>query len=108
VIAAFAVMTLSFAALGILLGSLMPTARAAQGLGVLLFFVFMMLGGAGPPREVLPAAMGRIGDVLPMTHAARLVRDPWLTETWDWGALAVMVGILVASAALTAWRWRAE
>lgn len=54
----------------------MPTARAAQGLGVILFFVFMMLGGAGPPAEVLPDAMRRLGDVIPMTYAARALREP--------------------------------
>src|SRR5829696_1771815 len=56
VAAGFVLVTLAFAALGVLL----PTARAAQGLGVLLFFVFLMLGGAGPPREVLPRALGYI------------------------------------------------
>jgi len=64
-IAAFLLVAVAFGALGALLGFVLPTARAAQGLGVLLFFVFMMLGGAGPPREVLPMAMARISDAIP-------------------------------------------
>jgi ABC-2 type transport system permease protein len=101
---AFALVTVAFAALGALLGSVMPTARAAQGVGVLLFFVFMMLGGAGPPREVLPDALRLIGDGLPLTYAANLLRGPWLGEDVDWTAATVMTAVLAASAALTWWR----
>lgn len=98
----------AFAALGVLLGLVLPTARTAQGLGVLLFFVFMMLGGAGPPREVLPAALRRLGDLLPVTYAGDLLRGPWLDRGWDQRAALVTVGVLVVSLALTAWRVRAE
>jgi ABC-2 type transport system permease protein len=103
---AFVLVTAAFAALGALLGSVLPTARAAQGLGVLLFFVFMMLGGAGPPREVLPEAMRHVSDAIPLTYAARLLRGPWLGDGLDLGAAGVMGGLLVASAALTWWRLR--
>jgi ABC-2 type transport system permease protein len=108
VIAGLTLITVAFAALGALLGSVLPTARAAQGLGVLLFFVFMMLGGAGPPREVLPDAMATVADGVPLTHAGRLIRGPWLGGAWDGGAVLVMTGILVVSTALAAWRVRAQ
>jgi ABC-2 type transport system permease protein len=103
-----ALVVAAFAALGLLLGLLLPTARAAQGLGVLLFFVFMMLGGGGPPREVLPVALQRVGDLLPVTYAGDLLRGPWLDRGWDLTALAVMGGLLVVSLALAAWRVRTE
>jgi ABC-2 type transport system permease protein len=103
---AFALVTVAFAALGALLGSVMPTARSAQGVGVLVFFVFMMLGGAGPPREVLPDALRLIGDALPLTYAASLLRGPWLGNDVDWTAATVMIGMLAVSAALTWWRLR--
>ena len=106
VLGAFLLATLAFAALGAVLGLLLPTARAAQGLGVLLFFVFLMLGGAGPPREVLPATMARLGDVVPLTYAARLMRGPWQGLGWDRGALVVVVGLLVACVVGVAWRVR--
>ena len=43
----------AFAAVGVLLGAVMPSPRAAQGAGVLLFIVMLMLSGTGPPREVM-------------------------------------------------------
>lgn len=39
----------AFISIGITLGMALPTARSAQGLGMLLFFPFFLLGGAGPP-----------------------------------------------------------
>ena len=50
---AFIVSLLCFAALGILLGAIFKTARAAQGVGFVLFFLMLFLSGAGPPPEVL-------------------------------------------------------
>jgi ABC-2 type transport system permease protein len=106
VLGAFLLVSLAFASLGALLGLALPSARAAQGLGVLLFFIFLMLGGAGPPREVLPSAMLRLSDLTPLTYAARLLRAPWLGAPWDVTATAVMAGLLIGSAALTSWRLR--
>ena len=54
---AFIISGLAFAALGVLLGAVLPNARSAQALGVLLWFVMLILGGAGPPPEVLTGAM---------------------------------------------------
>jgi ABC-2 type transport system permease protein len=107
VAAGFLLITVAFAALGAFIGVVMPTARAAQGLGVLLFFVFLMLGGAGPPVEVLPDAMSTVSDFIPLTYAGAVLRGPWLDRPWDGGALAVMSGLLVVSVGLTWWRLRA-
>jgi ABC-2 type transport system permease protein len=106
VAAGFLLITVAFAALGTFIGLVLPTARAAQGLGVLLFFVFLMLGGAGPPREVLPSAMSTVSDAVPLTYAGAVLRGPWLDGGWDVQAAAVMCGMLVLSLALTGWRLR--
>ncbi len=107
-VAAFLLIAVSFAALGALLGFLLPTARAAQGLGVLLFFVFLMLGGSGPPKEILPVALARISDATPVTYAAELLRGPWTGTGWDGQALLCMLTLLTVSLALTAWQLRRE
>jgi ABC-2 type transport system permease protein len=99
VLGAFALVLGAFVSFGGVLGLLLPTARSAQAVGVLLFFVFMMLGGAGPPREVLPAALGRIADVVPVTHGGRLLRGPWMGRDWDLVSTAVMAGLLLVSLA---------
>jgi ABC-2 type transport system permease protein len=54
---AFAVGTLSFLALGILIGSLARTARVAQAIGLVLFFPLWLLSGAGPPLAAMTDTM---------------------------------------------------
>jgi ABC-2 type transport system permease protein len=104
---AFLLVTLTFTALGLLLGGLLPTARAAQGAGLILFFVMMMLSGAGPPPEVLSEPLHRVSELLPLTHAIAVVQDPWLGFTWSGIALGAVGGFLVASALMAArlFRW---
>jgi ABC-2 type transport system permease protein len=107
VIGAFALGVASFSAIGVALGALMPTARAAQGLGLILFFVMMMIGGAGPPREVLAAPMQWSGDALPLTYVVLTLQTPWLGYGWDWAPSIVVVATIgIASAvAVRFFRW---
>jgi hypothetical protein len=60
-----------------------------------------MLGGVGPPPEVLPAAMGAVGEATPLLHAVRLLQGAWLGKGWDWSRAGILVGILVVSVVLT-------
>jgi ABC-2 type transport system permease protein len=90
-----------FAAVGVLLGSLLPTARAAQGAGVLLWFTMLMLGGAGPPLEVLPTSLRTVAEVTPLKHSAVLLQDLWFGWGWNAGAFAVVLGILAVCTAVS-------
>lgn len=76
--AAFVVSVVSFAALGILLGALLPSTRAAQGVGLPLFFVMFILSGGGPPPEVMTQTMQWVGNATPLPHGVVLLQDPWL------------------------------
>ncbi|MCJ7604567.1 MAG: ABC transporter permease [Dehalococcoidales bacterium] len=107
VILAFFIATLSFSAIGFLLGSLFPTTRAAQGIGIILFFLMLMIGGAGPPPEVLPDTLRVIGEVLPIHWVILLIQDPWLGFGWNTTAMLLTVGYLVVTAALAVrfFRW---
>ena len=106
VVIAFVVGTVSLTLLGLVLGALLPTARAAQGAGVLLWFVVLILGGAGPPPEVLPDAMAFVGAVTPLRPMVLALQDPWFAEGWNLPMLAVLVAIGVASWAIAAARLR--
>lgn len=107
VLAAFILGTLSFAAIGFLLGAILPSPRAAQGLGLILFFVMLILGGAGPPPEVLTGALDFIGNITPLRHVIYLIQDPWLGFGWNGQASLITTGILVVAAVLSArfFRW---
>ena len=107
VLVAFVLSTLGFAALGVLLGAVLPTARAAQGAGVLLWFVMLMISGAGPPPEVLNDTLTRVADATPLKHVILALQDPWLGFGSNAAELLMVAAILVLSAllALRLFRW---
>lgn len=92
----------AFTSLGLLLGAVVPNARAAQGIGLLVFFPSFLLGGGGPPPQAMSSAMRQIAKILPLTHVTDSIRQPWLglgRGTWD---LAIVAGVL--SLSVLGWR----
>lgn len=106
VLAGFALVALCFATIGVALGAVVPSSRAAQALGVMLWFVMLMLGGAGPPPEVLSGVMGTVGDLTPLRHAIGAMQDGWLglDAGYSWLAVAV-VTIACGAVAIRYFRW---
>lgn len=96
VLGAFVLATLTFQAIGFLLGSVMRSARAAQALGMLLFFPMWLLSGAAPPPSVMSAAMRHLSDALPLTYAVRAIQHPWV------GSAVKPLDLLLLAALLTA------
>lgn len=101
-----AVGTLAFAALGLLIGSLVPTARAAQGVGLLLFFGLFFIAGGGPPPALLPEAINRFVELTPMGPLVSAIRDPWHGHGHDPTALTALALIAVIAGLLAERRLR--
>lgn len=89
-----------FVALGIALGTLLRTSRAANAVGNLVFVPMFLLGGGGPPREVMTGPMQAISDALPLSHVIGGLRMAWLGATDDPRALWWTVLVAVAAVAL--------
>lgn len=106
-VVAFVLAALAFSAFGVLLGSVLPTSRAAQGAGILLFFVMFLLSGSGPPRDVLTGPMRGVGEALPLSWVVVLLQNAWLGFGWATTESLVVAGILVGAAAASArfFRW---
>jgi len=106
-ILAFLLGLASFTAFGFFLGAVLPSTRAAQGLGLILFFVMMILGGAGPPPEVLTGTMDVIGQITPLRHVIIILQDPYLGFGWNQNASLIVAGITVVAIILAAryFRW---
>jgi ABC-2 type transport system permease protein len=106
-VAAFALGAFCFSAFGIFLGTVLPTARAAQSVGLLLWFLFMFVSGAGPPPEVLPGSLNTIGEYAPLTPVIRMLQEPWLSGEWAVGysAAVLAIGGLSAVAAYVLFKW---
>ena len=98
VFVAIFVSTLCFAAIGFLMAALVPTARAMQGISLILFFLFWMVSGTAPPRAVLPSSVQTLSDAIPLTHALIAIQDPWFGWGWNWGELGILVLFTLAAA----------
>jgi ABC-2 type transport system permease protein len=99
---AYLISVLAFAAIGTLLGLAVATARAAQGIGIMLWFVMFMVGGAGPPPEVLGSVMNAVGSATPLKHVILMIQDPWLGFGWNWTETGIVAGFGVACLGLAA------
>lgn len=101
-VAGFAVGTVTMLAVGLALGLAAPTARAAQALGLLTFLPMWLLGGGGPPREVMSEPMRVVSDLLPLTHVTAAIREPWLGTGSAGPHLLVLAAWLVGSVLVAA------
>jgi ABC-2 type transport system permease protein len=106
-VAAFVLGAVCFTCFGFFLGAVLPSTRSAQGIGLILFFLMMILGGAGPPPEVLKGALGIVGKIMPLRQVILTLQNPWLGFSWHTSASLITVGITLVSAGLAArfFRW---
>jgi ABC-2 type transport system permease protein len=70
--------SVAFVSIGVLLGTILPSARSAQAVGLLLFFPSFLIGAGGPPPHVMGSAIKQIGNFLPLTWVTTSIREPWL------------------------------
>jgi len=87
--------------LGIAIGLAAPSARAAQAIGLLVFFPLYLLGGGGPPRGAMSGAMHVVSEVIP--SAVPAIVDPWLGLSGLSSQLAVLAGWAALGLAVTVW-----
>jgi len=98
------VASVAFVSIGVLLGTVLPSARAAQAIGLVLFFPSFLLGVGGPSPAVLSPVLRSVAQWLPLSMANDAIRRPWL-GLGDAGLhLALVAAIAVVATALAARR----
>jgi ABC-2 type transport system permease protein len=109
ILGAFVLSAGAFYSLGYLLASMVPTARVAQAVGMVIFFPMMFLSGAGMPLQLLPEVLQQVSDYLPLSYVVRLIQGLWFGDTWVslWMPALVLTGIAVVGSALATrfFRW---
>jgi ABC-2 type transport system permease protein len=109
VLGGFTLSSLSFFSLGFIIAGLMPTARAAQIVSMVLLYPMLFLSGAGMPRELLPDTIINISTFLPLTYVVNLLRGLWIGESWSLHTtnILVLAGIMVVSVlvSIRTFRW---
>ena len=106
---AFVLSSLSFYSLGFVLAAVMPNARTAQVVGMVIFYPMLFLSGAGMPLELLPDRVRKISKFLPLTHVVTLLRGLWIGNAWSqhYTEVIVLSCLLVAGVLVSArtFRW---
>jgi ABC-2 type transport system permease protein len=92
---------LTLVLLGIAIGLVVPTARAAQAIGLLAFFLLYLLGGGGPPKGAMTSPMRAISNTIPSPVTA--ITDPWLGVTRISGQVAALAAWAAAALAAIIW-----
>jgi ABC-2 type transport system permease protein len=107
--AGFVLSSLSFFGIGFILAGILPTARTAQVVTMVLVYPMLIFSGAAWPRELMPAAVQKIAACVPLTYVVNLLHGLWSGQPWgdhllDVGVLAgmLLVGVIVS---VKTFRW---
>jgi ABC-2 type transport system permease protein len=106
-VVAFVLGAAALFAVGLVIAAVAPTARAANAIGMLVFFPSLFLAGAWLPKYEMPAWLSRVGDLSPLGAFREAVQDAWVGTTPDpvhLVALAV-VAVVAGTAAAKLFRW---
>ncbi len=101
--------SLSFFGIGFILAGVMPSARTAQIIAMVLLYPMLILSGAGFPRELMPASVQQVSAFVPLTYVVNLLRGLWVGEPWGMHLLdvGVLVGMLLLGIVISVrtFRW---
>lgn len=70
----YLLVTLAIYGLGMMLASIAPNMKIANLLCTLIYFPMIFLSGATIPYEVMPSAMQKVSDLLPLTQGIKLLK----------------------------------
>ena len=108
-VAAFLLSCATMFTLGMALASAAATTRAAQAVGMAVFYPMIFLSGAAIPRELLPDAIQRAAVLLPLTHVVSLLHAAWTGEPLvaQLGTVAILALTTFAASAIAVrtFRW---
>lgn len=65
---------LSIFSIGMMVGGIAPNSQTASVIASLLYFPMLIFSGATLPYEVMPSALQKIADILPLTQGIKLLK----------------------------------
>ncbi len=110
VLLAYILGVLSMYSFGFLLASLLPNARMASVVSIILFIAMLYLSGVFIPLAIFPPALREAVQFLPLTHVVVLLQELWMGASWlsHWGNMLALLGILLVClfVSVRLFRWR--
>ncbi|EPY06239.1 ABC transporter [Paenibacillus alvei TS-15] len=92
---AYILVMLSMFSIGLLVGGLAPNMKSASAAASLLYFPMLIFSGATLPYEVMPAALQKVADILPLTQGIKMLKAASLGLPMDRVIIPVVVMIVL-------------
>ncbi|GAA0987519.1 ABC transporter permease [Acrocarpospora macrocephala] len=104
---AFLLGTSAIFAVGLLIAATAANGRAANGIGVLLYFPLAFLGGLMQPKEAMPELLAAIGEFTPLGLFRQAVHDAWSGAATQPLLLAIMAvyALVIGLVSARCFRW---
>lgn len=108
-LASYLLVMLSMFSIGVVVGGVAPNMKVASVVASVLYFPMLIFSGATLPYEVMPAALQKMADILPLTQGIKLLKAASLGLTIEdaWLPLIIMAALIVVCGgiALKCFRW---
>lgn len=110
---AFVALAFACAGMSVLIGVVSPSTRMTVLWSQLIFIPSMLLAGLMLPYSMLPAATGKVAQLLPATHAMNAFNGLAMGKTADfapWGSITVLLasGLLAFGLAIYLFSWDSQ
>ena len=104
---AFVLGSAAMCMVALLIAAVAPSARAASGLGTLVYFPMMFAAGVWTPGPTMPDVVRRVADYTPLGAASQAMQDAWAGSSLRPLHFVVMVAITAVFGAIAArsFRW---
>ena len=108
-LASYLLVMLSTFSIGMMVGGVAPNMKVAGILASVLYFPMLIFSGATLPYEVMPTALQKIADILPLTQGIKLLKAASLGLPIEVARqpLLVMVALIVICGGISVrfFRW---
>lgn len=91
----FLVMVSMFS-IGMAVGGIAPNSKIASVIASILYFPMLIFSGATLPYEVMPTALQKVADILPLTQGIKLLKAASLGLSIDGVMIPIIVMIVLA------------
>ncbi|MDF2649344.1 MAG: transporter [Paenibacillus sp.] len=92
---AYLLVMLSMFSIGLLVGGLAPNMKTASAVASLLYFPMLIFSGATLPYEIMPTALQKVADILPLTQGIKMLKAASLGMPVDSVLIPVIVMLIL-------------
>lgn len=88
---------LSIFSIGMMVGGISPNSQTASVIASLLYFPMLIFSGATLPYEVMPSALQKVADILPLTQGIKLLKAASLGLPIENVFVSIIVMVVLAA-----------